>query len=125
MAQTLMIVDDDPQLMRVLSMFFDLEGYHVIQARNGREALDMLHEYQPDILLLDLMMPEIGGEEVIRQIRSTRKVRHLPVIIFTAAETREEELRAAGASYFIAKPFSLDGLRDTVQEAFRAASPAG
>jgi DNA-binding response OmpR family regulator len=125
MAQTLMIVDDDPQLMRVLAMFFDLEGYHVIQARNGREALDMLQEYQPDILLLDLMMPEVGGEEVVRQIRASRKVRHLPVIIFTAAETREEELRAAGASYFIAKPFSLDGLRDTVQEALRAASPAG
>ena len=47
MAQTLMIVDDDPQLIRVLSMFFDLEGYHVIQARNGREALDMLQEYTP------------------------------------------------------------------------------
>jgi DNA-binding response OmpR family regulator len=125
MAQTLMIVDDDPQLMRVLSMFFDLEGYHVIQARHGREALDMLQEYSPDIILLDLMMPEVGGEEVIRQIRANRKLRHVPVIIFTAAETREEELTAAGASSFIAKPFSLNGLLDTVQEAIRTASPAG
>ena len=125
MAQTLMIVDDDPQLMRVLSMFFDSEGYHVIQARSGREALDKLQEYSPDVILLDLMMPEISGDEVVRQIRANHKLRHLPVIIFTAAETREDELRNAGASYFIAKPFSLDGLRDTVQEAIRAASPAG
>jgi DNA-binding response OmpR family regulator len=125
MAATLMIVDDDPQLMRVLSMFFDLEGFHVIQARNGREALDILLEYSPEIILLDLMMPEIGGEEVVKQIRANRKLRHVPVIIFTAAETREEELRAAGASYFIAKPFSLDGLRNVVEEAISAASPAG
>jgi DNA-binding response OmpR family regulator len=123
MAQTLMIVDDDPQLMRVLSMFFDLEGYHVIQARHGREALDLLQEYSPDLILLDLMMPEVGGEEVVRQIRANRKLSHLPVVIFTAAETRAEELMAAGATYFIAKPFSLDGLRDTVEEAIRSASP--
>jgi DNA-binding response OmpR family regulator len=124
MAATLMIVDDDPQLMRVLSMFFDLEGYHVIQARNGREALDMLQEYSPEIILLDLMMPEVGGEEVVRQIRINPKLRHVPVIIFTAAETREEELRVAGASYFIAKPFSLDGLRSTVEEAISTTTPA-
>ena len=123
MAQTLMIVDDDPQLMRVLAMFFDLEGYHVIQARNGREALDMLQEYSPDLILLDLMMPEVGGEEVVRQIRANRKLSHVPVVIFTAAETRADELMAAGASSFIAKPFSLDGLRDTVEEAIRSASP--
>jgi DNA-binding response OmpR family regulator len=125
MAETLMIVDDDPQLMRVLSMFFDLEGYHVIQARGGQEALDSLREYSPDIVLLDLMMPDVSGDEVVRQMRANRKLRHVPVIIFTAAETREDELRAAGANYFIAKPFSLDGLRDTVQEAIRTTSPAG
>jgi len=125
MAQTLMIVDDDPQLMRVLSMFFDLEGYHVIQALDGRQALDMLQEYSPDIILLDLMMPEVGGEEVVKQMRASSKLTHIPVVIFTAAETREAELKAAGATHFIAKPFSLDGLRDTVQQAINQASAAG
>ena len=70
-------------------------------------------------------MPEIGGDEVVRRIRADPKLQNIPVVIFTAAETREDELRKAGASYFVAKPFSLDGLRDTVKEAIRAASPAG
>lgn len=117
-----MIVDDDPQLMRVLTMFFDLEGYHVVQARNGREALDLLGEYSPDLILLDLMMPEVGGEEVVKQVRANPKLQRVPVVIFTAAEMREDELKAAGADQFITKPFSLDGLRDTVHEAIRQAS---
>ena len=122
MALTLMIVDDDPQLIRVLSMFFDLEGYNVVRAGNGREALSLLGEYQPDLILLDLMMPEVSGEEVVREVRATHNSPRIPIVIFTAAETREEELKAAGADAFITKPFSLDGLRDVVHEAIRQAS---
>jgi DNA-binding response OmpR family regulator len=123
MALTLMIVDDDPQLIRVLSMFFDLEGYNVVRASNGREALALLGEYTPDLILLDLMMPEVGGEEVVKQVRAQQKHQRIPIVIFTAAETREEELRAAGADAFITKPFSLDGLRDVIHEAIRQSSP--
>jgi CheY-like chemotaxis protein len=123
MALTLMIVDDDPQLIRVLSMFFDLEGYNVVRAANGREALALLGEYTPDLILLDLMMPEVGGEEVVKQVRATYKNPRIPIVIFTAADTREDELKAAGADAFITKPFSLDGLRDVVHEAIRQASP--
>jgi two-component system OmpR family response regulator len=123
MALTLMIVDDDPQLIRVLSMFFDLEGYNVVRAANGREALTLLGEYTPDLILLDLMMPEVGGEEVVKQVRAQQKHQRIPIVIFTAAETREEELRAAGADAFITKPFSLDGLRDVIHEAIRQSSP--
>ena len=123
MALTLMIVDDDPQLMRVLSMFFDLEGYNVIRAANSREALTLLSEYTPDLILLDLMMPGVGGEVLVKQVRAKHKSPRIPIVIFTAADTREEELRTAGADGFITKPFSLDGLRDVVHEAIRQASP--
>ena len=118
-----MIVDDDPQLIRVLSMFFDSEGYNAIQAADGREALMLLSEYTPDLILLDLMMPEVGGEEVVKQVRAKYKSSRIPIVIFTAADTREEELRTAGADTFIIKPFSLDGLRGVVHEAIRQASP--
>jgi DNA-binding response OmpR family regulator len=123
MALSLMIVDDDPQLIRVLSLFFDSEGYNVIQAADGREALMLLSEYTPDLILLDLMMPEVGGEEVVKQVRAKYKSSRIPIVIFTAADAREEELRTAGADTFIIKPFSLDGLRDVVHEAIRQASP--
>ena len=119
MAHAILLVDDDPQLMHVLAMFFDLEGYHVLKARDGEQALNLLGEYQPDLVLLDLMMPGVSGLEVCQHIRADKKLKHIPVLVFTAAETREEELLAAGADAYIAKPYSLDGLRSTVQDLMR------
>lgn len=119
MAQTVMLVDDDPQLRRVVSMFFELEGYNVVQAKDGREAITMLAEYIPDVILLDLMMPDVPGLEVCQHVRSDRRLKDIPVVVFTAAEMQEEELRAAGADRFITKPYSLEGLRRVVRTLIR------
>src|SRR5438128_1047431 len=116
MRSAILLVDDDPHLIHVLSMFFDLEGYHVLKARDGKQALDLLREYQPDLVLLDLVLPKVSGLEVCQQIRANRKLKNVPVLIFTAAETRKEELMAAGADGFLAKPYSLEGLRQAVGE---------
>ncbi|MEA2683364.1 MAG: two-component system, OmpR family, response regulator RpaA [Chloroflexota bacterium] len=115
MAQTVMLVDDDPQLRHVVSMFFELEGYNVVQARDGREAITMLAEYVPDVILLDLMMPDVSGLEVCQHVRADRRLKDIPVVVFTAAEMQEEELSAAGADRFITKPYSLEGLRRVVR----------
>lgn len=115
MAQTVMLVDDDPQLRHVVSMFFELEGYNVVEAKDGREAITMLAEYIPDVILLDLVMPEVSGLEVCRHVRTDRRLKDIPVVVFTAAEVQEEELRAAGADRFITKPYSLEGLRRVVR----------
>ena len=119
MAHTLLLVDDDPQLRHVVSMFFELEGYHVIQARDGQDAINLLAEQVPDVILLDLMMPDIPGIEVCKHVRGTRRLKDVPVVIFTAAELDEEELQAAGADRFITKPYSLEGLRRVVRELIR------
>jgi two-component system OmpR family response regulator len=124
MPQTVMLVDDDPQLRHVVSMFFELEGYNVLQARDGREAIKMLGEYVPDVILLDLMMPDIGGTEVCQHVRATRNLKEIPVVVFTAAEMKEEELTAAGADRFIAKPYSLEGLRRVVRTLIKESSSA-
>jgi len=115
MPETLMLVDDDPQLRRVVSMFFELEGYNVLQADDGRAAIRMLAEYLPDVILLDLMMPEVTGLEVCQHVRGTERLKKIPVVIFTAAEMKEDELQAAGADRFITKPYSLEGLRRVVR----------
>lgn len=115
MAQTVMLVDDDPQLRHVVSMFFELEGYNVVQAKDGREAITMLAEYIPDVILLDLMMPDVPGLEVCKHVRADRRLKDIPVVVFTAAEVQEEELTAAGADRFITKPYSLEGLRRVVR----------
>ena len=97
MAEAILLVDDDPQLMHVLAMFFDLEGYHVLKARDGQQALDLLREYQPDLVLLDLMMPGVSEARGYQHIRADKKLKSIPVVVFTAATTGEEELLAAGA----------------------------
>jgi len=127
MPQTIMLVDDDPQLRRVVSMFFELEGYNVVQAEDGREAIDMLTEYVPDVILLDLIMPEVTGTEVCQHVRASKRLKEIPVVVFTAAEMKEEELTAAGADRFISKPYSLEGLRRVVRTLIKesAASRSG
>jgi DNA-binding response OmpR family regulator len=125
MPEAILLVDDDPHLIHVLAMFFDIEGYHVLKARDGQQALDLLGEYQPDLVLLDLMMPGISGLDVCKQIRANRKLKHVPVVVFTAADTREEELKKAGADMFIAKPYSLEGLRTAVRELIGSGRSAG
>jgi CheY-like chemotaxis protein len=122
MAQTVMLVDDDPQLRHVVSMFFELEGYNVVQAKDGREAITLLAEYVPDVILLDLMMPEVTGLEVVQHVRSMKNLKDIPVVVFTAAEMKEEELQAAGADRFITKPYSLEGLRRVVRALIKESS---
>ena len=122
MTQTIMLVDDDPQLRRVVSMFFELEGYNVVQAEDGRRALDLLQEHLPDVILLDLMMPEVSGAEVCKHVRATKRLKEIPVVVFTAAELQEEELVAAGADRFISKPYSLEGLRRVVRTLIKESS---
>ena len=125
MPEAILLVDDDPHLMHVLAMFFDLEGYHVLKARDGKQALDLLGEYPPDLVLLDLMMPGVSGLEVCRQIRANRKLDGVPVVVFTAADRLEDELMQAGADQFITKPYSLDGLRGAVKAAIGSGRAAG
>ena len=123
MAQTVLLVDDDPQLTRVVSMFFEIEGYAVLVAKSGKQALDTLPQTRPDLILLDLMLPDLAGTEVCRQIRADPRLARLPVAIFTAAELRHEELVAAGADSFIVKPYSLEGLKKVVEQLLP--TPAG
>ena len=122
MPQTIMLVDDDPQLRHVVSMFFELEGYNVLQAEDGRKAIDMLTQHLPDVILLDLMMPEVTGTEVCQHVRASKRLKEIPVVVFTAAEMKEEELVAAGADRFITKPYSLEGLRRVVRTLIKESS---
>jgi len=114
-------VDDDEHLMHIVSLYFELEGYNVIRAGTGREALDLLVEYAPDAVLLDVKLPDIDGVEVCRQVRANKRLKDIPIIAFTAVDERMEVIREAGANRAIAKPYSLDGLGKTVKELLRGA----
>jgi len=105
---TILVVDDEPYMIRLLQHHIERAGYRMIKAANGREALDRIREDHPRLVLMDVMMPEINGLEVLAELRKQETTRTLPVIIMTANAQRftREEAEAVGVSAFLTKPFS-------------------
>ena len=101
----ILIVDDEARMRKIVSDFLQREGYGILEAADGMEALDLFTEQQPDLLILDVMMPRMDGWQVCREIRKTSKV---PIIMLTARSEEMDELTGfeLGADEYIAKPFS-------------------
>lgn len=108
MAKEILIVDDEPSIVIPIQFLMEQQGYSVIVAENGEDALDIIHKYSPDLVLLDIMLPGIDGYEVCEIVRLNPKYRHIK-IIFLTAKGREVEIAkgmALGADAYITKPFS-------------------
>lgn len=103
--QRILVIDDEPSLCKVLKDAFSLAGYDVVTAADGPEGLRQLHIYQPDLVILDVMMPEMSGWEVCQQIRHSSDV---PVIMLTALTSEREIIHGldCGADDYVTKPFS-------------------
>jgi putative two-component system response regulator len=102
----ILIVDDDPAGREVLESILEADGYELILAENGYQALDFARKIRPDIILLDVMMPGMDGFEVCRRIRSEKDIAEIPILILTALDDRESLMNGldAGADDFITKP---------------------
>src|SRR5262245_52921962 len=103
-----LVVDDDPHVAFVLERLVEAEGHRVSRARNGLEALDLVRQSPPDLILLDLDMPELGGFDVCHLLKQDPELRLIPVVIVTGQCAAEARLRAweLGADDFLTKPFS-------------------
>jgi putative two-component system response regulator len=101
-----LVVDDEEKNLRLVGAILSSNGYAFATARNGKEALDAVAAYAPDLVLLDVMMPEIDGFEVCKRLKNDPATLHIPVIIVTALENRESRLRGleSGANDFLSKP---------------------
>lgn len=121
---TILVVDDEPQLRRVMRTTLTDLGYTVIDAKTGEDALEMLRHDQPDLILLDLNMPGIGGLETCRAIRETSEV---PIIILSVRNTEREKVQAldAGADDYVSKPFGIQELLARIRAALRRSPAAG
>ena len=117
-AGKILVVDDEPQIRRVMRVILVGEAYEVVEARSGETALLRFREFLPDLVLLDLNMPGMGGLETCREIRETSDV---PIIILTVRneEQRKVELLDAGADDYITKPFSKKELLARIRAAMR------
>ncbi len=115
---TVLVADDDPQLLRLVSRNFQLEGYSVLTANNGQEALNTIHSESPDIALLDVMMPKMDGFTVCEE---ARKFTAMPIIILTARGQDHDKIRGLdlGADDYLTKPFSVEELMARVRAVLR------
>ena len=102
-----LVVDDDPVIVELLVLNLELEGHEAITAHDGREALALAREAAPDLLLLDVMMPELDGFAVCRALRDDPEMAHLPVVLLSARAQESDLVRgtAAGADAYVTKPF--------------------
>ncbi|WP_376793394.1 response regulator [Thermoflexus sp.] len=114
---TLLIVEDEPETVNLLDMYFQAQGYQVLTATSGEEALSLAREHAPDLIVLDIRLPDIDGFEVFRQLRAHRRTHEIPVIFLTEKRERENRLTGLemGAHDYIPKPFSLQELRARIQ----------
>lgn len=106
----ILCVDDEPANLRLLEATLVPEGYEVVTAENGREALERISEQRIDVLLLDVTMPEMNGFDVCRRIKGNELYRNIPVVMITALRSKEDRIKSieAGAEDFISKPFDKD-----------------
>jgi DNA-binding response OmpR family regulator len=117
----ILCVDDEPAIRELLHRVLADEGYDVITAGDGREALQAVAQHPPDLILLDIMMPNLNGMETCRRLREQPATHNIRVIILTAYDQRDrlEESIAAGADDFLGKPIDLTELRVRVRAMLR------
>lgn len=116
----ILCIEDQPEMIELIRLVLRRHGFQVEGAVGGREGLRMVRENPPDLVLLDLMMPEVDGWEVYRQIRADERLSGIPVIAVTAKGRdvdRVVGVQVAGMNDFITKPFGLDDLVTRVQRA--------
>ncbi len=123
MSAKILVVDDEPQIRRMMRTTLSSSGYQVDEAKTGEEALEKLRSYQPDLVLLDLNMPGMGGLEACRAMREGSDV---PIVILTVRNAEKEKVEAldAGADDYVSKPFGMQELMARIRAALRRAPGA-
>lgn len=111
-----MIVEDNELNMKLFNDLLEAHGYFVIQTRDGYEAMKQAREHVPDLILMDIQLPEVSGLDVTRWLKQDADLKHIPVIAVTAFAMKgdEEKIREGGCEAYIAKPISVTHFLETV-----------
>jgi len=117
MAKKILIVEDNELNMKLFSDLLAAHDYETIQTRDGMAALDLAREHSPDLILMDIQLPEVSGLEVTKWIKEDETLRNIPVVAVTAFAMKgdEEKIREGGCEAYIAKPISVSHFLDTVK----------
>ncbi|MBP6819579.1 response regulator [Ferrovibrio sp. MS7] len=117
MSKTVLIVEDNELNMKLFHDLLDAHGYQTLQTKDGMEALAMVRQHRPDLILMDIQLPEVSGLEVIKWIKEDDNLRSIPVVAVTAFAMKgdEEKMREGGCDAYIAKPISVGKFIETVK----------
>ena len=118
MTKTVLIVEDNELNMKLFHDLLDAHGYKTLQTRNGMEALALAREHRPDLILMDIQLPEVSGLEVTKWLKEDDQLRQIPVVAVTAFAMKgdEERIREGGCEAYISKPISVTMFLDTVKQ---------
>ncbi len=118
MSKTVLIVEDNELNMKLFNDLLDAHGYRTLQTRNGMEALSLAREHRPDLILMDIQLPEVSGLEVTKWLKEDDDLREIPVIAVTAFAMKgdEERIRQGGCEAYISKPISIPMFLDTIRQ---------
>jgi PleD family two-component response regulator len=122
----ILIVEDDPDTAEMLGAYFQAQGYHVLTAAWGNDALKLCQDTVPDLVIQDIRLPDIDGYEVVRELRKNLRTSKVPIIFLTEKKARDDRITGLklGAVDYITKPFDMQELRLRVRNALRRASYA-
>lgn len=121
----ILIVEDDPDISNMLQLYFKSQGYEVHGAMRGSAALDLARDKLPNVIVLDIMLPDIDGYEVCRRLRTNLRTSHIPIIFLTQKDERSDKIRGLelGADDYITKPFSPREMVARVKAVLRRVGP--
>ena len=120
-AKTVLVVEDNELNMKLFHDLLEAHGYNILQTKDGMEALRLAREHRPDLILMDIQLPEVSGLEVTKWIKEDENLKSIPVIAVTAFAMKgdEEKIREGGCEAYIAKPISVTSFLQTVQRYLR------
>jgi two-component system cell cycle response regulator DivK len=115
--KTVLIVEDNELNMKLFHDLLEAHGYATLQTKDGMEALSLARQHQPDLILMDIQLPEVSGLEVTKWIKEDEDLRSIPIIAVTAFAMKgdEEKIREGGCEAYIAKPISVGNFIETVK----------
>ena len=118
MAKTILIVEDNDLNMKLFNDLLQAHGYETVQTMDGRDVLQLTRDHSPDLIIMDIQLPEVSGLEVTKWIKEDENLRDIPVIAVTAFAMKgdEEKIRQGGCEAYIAKPISVSEFLETVQK---------
>ncbi|MCC0006191.1 MAG: response regulator [Methylobacteriaceae bacterium] len=125
MSKTILIVEDNELNMKLFNDLLEAHGYQTVQARNGVEAVDLARKHHPNLILMDIQLPEVSGLQVTQWIKDDESLRSIPVVAITAFAMKgdEEKIRQGGCEAYLSKPISVVKFLETVRN--YASDPVG